>query len=79
MVKKTPRQVAAIKKAKENKDTSKEVAGLHSKKDFGSNQDFNDYKKLIRDGMSPKDAFKTIKLFRENQISNLVNHLKERS
>lgn len=79
MVKKTLKQIAAIRKANQNKDNSKEVAGLHSKKDFGSNQDFNDYKRLIKDGMSPKDAFKTIKLFRENQISNLVNHLKERS
>ena len=79
MVKKTLKQIAAIRRANQNKDNSKEVAGLHSKKDFGSNQDFNDYKRLIKDGMSPKDAFKTIKLFRENQISNLVNHLKERS
>jgi len=62
-----PRKVAAIKKSKK-KDTTTQLANLHSKKDFETNVDYNSYKRLIREGLSIKDAFETIKLFREHQI-----------
>ena len=66
-----PRKVAAIKRAKKN-DTTTQLANLHSRKDFKTNQDYNSYKRLIKDGLSIKDAFETIKLFREHQVRVLT-------
>jgi hypothetical protein len=71
VMKKDPNKVAAVKKAKNN-DTTTQLANLHSRKDFKTNQDYNSYKRLIRDGLSIKDAFETIKLFREHQIRVLM-------
>jgi hypothetical protein len=61
MVKKTPRQVAAMKKAKENKDTSEKLAmaiKLYPSSVFDSARDFELYKTLVKEGYSAKEAYK---------------------
>ena len=61
MVKKTMEQIAAIKKAKQNKDTSQKLAiaiQLHPRGDFEDVDDFNSYKRFVQGGLSAREAWK---------------------
>ena len=73
MVKKTPKQIAAIKKAKKakDKDTSKKLAiaiQLHPRDNFEDLQDYNTYKKLVQGGMSARRAWKEYQYYLNHDL-----------
>ena len=77
MVKKTPKQVAAIRKAKKAKDedTSQKLAiaiQLHPKGDFVLEKDYNIYKKLVQGGMSAREAWKQYQYHLGKEVPNSI-------
>ena len=77
MVKKTMKQIAAIKKSKENKnkDTSQKLATaiqLHPRGDFVLEKDYNIYKKLVQGGMSAREACKQYQYHLGKEVPNSI-------
>ena len=73
MVKKTPKEIAAIRKRKKAKDedTSKKLAiaiQLHPRGDFANADDYNKYKKLVQGGMSARKAWKEYQYYLNHDL-----------